>query len=133
MKRTLAAIALACALVAPAAAAEKTMSADFTGDWCYGDGYDAQTKETNYRLPSWMPEDMPCDKAKILSIRRYDILFHATDESCEIVNARYTSESGHTGTRYTARITAKCSPDGEWKPKPKTFVFYRYKGNLYVK
>jgi hypothetical protein len=33
-------------------AAEKTMSVDFVGDWCFGDGYDERAKTTNYKLPS---------------------------------------------------------------------------------
>jgi len=132
LKQLFAIAAVAGALVAPAHAAEKTMSANFVGDWCFGDGYDAQTKTTNYRLPSWT-EDGQCTKSKILSIGSYGFYFNDTDEHCDVVSAGYSSDTAPSGTGYTAKITANCSPSGAWAPRSKTFVFERYKGNLEVK
>jgi hypothetical protein len=140
MKHTiLATAAVVGALTSPALAGEravpapaKTMSTDFIGDWCFGDGYDAQTKETNYRLPSWAT-DGQCDKTKILSVDKYGFLFNYWDLQCDVVSARYTSDTAPSGTGYTAKVTASCSRSGEWKPVFKTFEFHRYKGNLYVK
>jgi hypothetical protein len=90
-KLLLAAVAVA-ALTSPVLAANsaKTMSADFAGEWCFGLGYDAQTKDTNYTLPSWT-EDGQCDKTKILSIRKYDFVFNVNDN--RIVSQRGQRQS----------------------------------------
>jgi len=134
MKTLLATAAVIGALTSPVLAGNsaKTMSTDFVGDWCFGDGYDAQTKETNYRLPSWT-EDGQCDKTKILSIAKYGFRLEYWDVYRDVVSARHTSNTASSGTAYTAKVTASCSRSGNWTPTVKTFEFNRYKGNLYVK
>jgi hypothetical protein len=112
----------------------KAMSIEFVGEWCLAaDGYDAKTKTTNYKLPSWT-EDGQCARANILRIEPYSFYFSDTDEHCdEVVSARYKSDTAPSGTAYMAKITVNCSPSGIWTPKLKTFEFERYKGNLYIK
>jgi hypothetical protein len=130
VKRLLITAAAVVALATPSLAAETSMSADFVGDWCFGDGYDSQTKETNYRLPSWTQDG--CDKTKILSIGRYGFTFNYWDLDCGVVSVRYTKDTAPSGTAFIAKVTAKCLRNAQ-NPKTKTFEFNRYKGNLYVK
>lgn len=72
-------------------------------------------------------------RRRILSITKDGFLFGVTNQYCMVVSARYTSETAKSGTAYMVKVTADCSPVGPWKPKPMTFEFERYKGNLYVK
>jgi hypothetical protein len=132
MRNLATALAALAVLSTASHAAEKTMSVDFVGDWCFGDGYDAQAKTTNYKLPSWT-EDGRCAKDKILSVNKYGFYFNDTDDHCDVVSVRYTKDTAPSGTGYTAKVTASCSPSGPWAGKTKTFEFYRYKGNLDVK
>jgi hypothetical protein len=109
--------------------AEKTMSINFVGDWCYAS---QEKNTTSYSLPSWT-EDGHC--TKILSIDPYQ--FYGEGITCELVNVRNSKDTAPSGTSYTAIVTARCQPDGtEWNPKTpppiQTFEFSRYKGNLDV-
>ena len=132
--------ALALAMLAPAHAdvtidkTTKTMSADFAGEWCYGDGYDAQLKSTNFKLPSWMEEGKDCDKSKILSISKDYFYFNHTGYFCSVVSAKYSHDTAPLSgkTAYMVNVVAKCQKDSSaWKTM--TFEFFRYKGNLEVK
>jgi hypothetical protein len=104
--RVAAAVVIACS---HASAAEKTMTIDFVGDWCF----DSQDKNVSwYKLPSWT-EDGHCH--------------------CEPVKMRLEKSVAPSGTGYIATITARCQPDGPVKAgELQTFEFYRYKGNLSV-
>ena len=131
---------LAAALLAVATSANatikvdgtsKSMSADFAGEWCYGDGYDAESKSTNFKMPSWAEN---CDKDKILQISKYNLYFGHTGYFCSVVSAKYSHESAEHSARtaYMASVVAKCSKDSLVE-KTMTFEFFRYKGNLEVK
>jgi hypothetical protein len=97
------------------------MPIDFVGDWCRDD--DA----TSYVLPSWT--DGHCKN--ILSIDKYG--FNDEDKTCEPVRIKVGKEFAHTGTTYTAIVTARCQPDGPVTAgELRTFEFSRYKGHLDV-
>jgi len=117
-----AAVVIACS---HASAAEKTMTIDFVGDWCF----DSQDKNVSwYKLPSWT-EDGHC--TKILSIHKYG--FYGENRHCEPVKMRLEKSVAPSGTGYIATITACCQPDGPVTAgELQTFEFYRYKGNLTV-
>ena len=120
--RVAAAVVIACS---HASAAEKTMTIDFVGDWCF----DSQDKNVSrYKLPSWT-EGGHC--TKILSIDQYG--FFGEGRHCEPVNMRLTTDTAPSGTAYIATVTARCQPDGPVTAgKLQTFEFNRYKGNLTV-
>ena len=108
-----------------ARAAEKTMTINFVGDWCYESQED---KMTTYTLPSWT-EGGHC--TKILSIDQ-DV-FYGEGRNCEPVNVRLTKKTAPSGTAYTAVVTAHCQPDGPVTQGERlTFEFNRYKGHLMV-
>jgi hypothetical protein len=87
-----------------ARAAEKTMTIDFVGDWCF----DSQDKNVSwYKLPSWT-EGGHC--TKILSIQKYG--FYGEKRHCEPVKMRPEKSVAPSGTGYIATITARCQPDG---------------------
>jgi len=112
----------------------KTMSADFAGEWCYGDGYDAQLKSTNFKLPSWIEEGKDCDKSKILSISKDYFYFNHTGYFCSVVSAKYSHDTAPLSgkTAYMVNVVAKCQKDSSAQ-KTMTFEFFRYKGNLEIK
>ena len=108
-----------------ARAAEKTMSINFVGDWCYAS---EETNVTSYTLPSWTDGGI-C--TKILSIDQNG--FHGEGRSCEPVSIGIKTNTAPSGTAYIATVTASCQPDGPVTPgKLQTFEFNRYKGNLTV-
>jgi hypothetical protein len=138
MKKFLLATA-ALALFAASASAQmfsdgsaKIMSGSFAGEWCYGSGYDPQTKSTNFKLPSWTEGE--CDKSKILEIDGTGFYFNHTGYSCSVVSAKYFRDVAPASgkTAYLSNVVAKCQKEGS-AAKTMTFEFYRYKGNLEVK
>lgn len=103
------------------------MPIEFIGEWCFDLQED---KTTQYRLPSWIGEFGHC--TKIISIAQWG--FEDATEYCEAMKVRLTHETAHTGTSYTAIVTARCNPNGSsmTTATTKTFQFDRYKGNLTV-
>src|SRR5262245_2459876 len=134
LTKPLAVAALSLAMLAPANAGfttdktTKTMSADFAGEWCYGEGYDAQLKSTNFKLPSWLEDGRDCDKSKILSISKDYFYFNHTGYFCSVVSAKYSHETAPLSgkTAYMVNVVAKCQKDSSAE-KTMTFEFYRYK------
>jgi hypothetical protein len=106
-------------------AAEKTMSINFVGDWCYA----SQEKNTTlYTLPSWT-EGGIC--TKILSIDENG--FHGEGRSCDTANIGLKKNTAPSGTAYIATVSASCQADGPVTAgKLQNFEFNRYKGNLTV-
>jgi hypothetical protein len=124
-----AAVVIACS---HARAAEKTMSIDFVGDWCF----DAEMTKSSpkneswYKLPSWTEGGL-CKG--ILSITKYG--WHHADgsEHCEPIKVQLSKDTAPSGTGYTAKVTARCQPDGSVTAgNLRTFELHRYKGNLSV-
>src|SRR6516165_5367326 len=115
-----ASVVIACS---HARAAEKTMTIDFVGDWCF----DSQDKNVSrYKLPSWT-EGGHC--TKILSVDKYG--FYGEKRLCEPVKMRLERSVAQTGIEYIATITARCRPPGPVTTgELQTFEFHRYKGNL---
>jgi hypothetical protein len=108
-----------------ARAAEKTMSINFVGDWCYSS---QEKNTTSYTLPSWTDGGV-C--TKILSIDQNG--FHGEGRSCELVNIGVKTNTAPSGTAYIATLAASCQPDGPvTSGKLQHFEFNRYKGNLTV-
>jgi hypothetical protein len=120
MKRVLLSAAAVIALAMPAvAAAEKTMPIDFVGDWC-SPSRDKNT--TWYTLPSWTEGGHCTD---ILSINKYG--FYYANWHCEPVNMRLEKDVVSSGIGYTAKVNARCQPDGPVTAgKFQTFEFWRY-------
>lgn len=108
-----------------ARAAEKTMSINFVGDWCYSS---QDNKTTSYTLPSWT-EGGVC--TKILSITQYE--FHGEGRNCDLMSVSLKSNTAPSGTAYIAMVTARCQPDGPTTTGTiQKYEFNRYKGNLSV-
>ena len=108
-----------------ARAAEKTMSINFVGDWCYSS---QEKNTTSYTLPSWTDGGV-C--TKILSIDQNG--FHGEGRSCELVNIGVKTNTAPSGTAYIATLAASCQPDGPVRAgKLQNYNFNRYKGNLTV-
>jgi hypothetical protein len=131
--------AVVIAACSHALAAEKMMTIDFVGDWCY-DGQDDNDKNISwYKLPSWS-RDGQC--TKILSINKYG--FYDNDRRCEPMKVKLEKSVAPSGTGYIAMITAQCrrnDPALDFRgpgvrnlppSETQTFEFYRYKGTLKV-
>jgi hypothetical protein len=125
--RGIAVIAMVTCLSMTARAAEKTMTIDFVGDWCF----DSQDKNVSwYKLPSWT-EGGHCEG--ILSINKWGWYHADGSEHCEPIKVQLSQDTAPSGTGYTARVTARCQPDGPVTAgKLRSFEFHRYKGSLSV-
>jgi hypothetical protein len=124
MKIPLTVIATTLALMLPATAgAVVQMPIDFVGDWCRDDA-----TSTSYVRPSWT-EDGHCKN--ILSIDKYG--FNSENKHCQPVKIQVGKDTAPSGTTYTAKVTARCQPDGPvTADELRTFEFSRYRGNLNV-
>jgi hypothetical protein len=93
-----ASVATACS---DARGAEKTMTIDFVGEWCF----DSQDKNVSwYKLPSWT-EGGHC--TEILSINKYG--FYGENRHCEPVKMRLersVAPSGALGTPLRSPLAA---------------------------
>jgi hypothetical protein len=113
------------ALCGPANAAAKKMPINLIGEWCYSG---QENRTTTYKLPSWT-EDGRC--TQILSIMEEG--FFGESRNCEPLNIRLATDVAHSGTAYTALVSALCRPDGPVTAgRQETLEFYRYKGTLTV-
>jgi hypothetical protein len=126
MKRLIvaaAAVAISCGY---ANGADKTMTADFVGDWC------SPLREgatMYYTLPSWTMDKC----TDILSIDKYGFRFDNEKIHCKPVNIRLGKKTAQSGITDTATVTARCEPDGPATAGTlRTFKFSRYKGSLNV-
>ena len=119
-------VCVAAALVitcSHASTAKKNMPTDFVGEWCREKG--GTNNEAWYTLPSWT--DGNC--TDVLSIDRYGFRFG--NKHCEPEKIQLRKGTAPSGESYTARVTARCSPDGPpTTGQLRTFQFYRYKGRL---
>ena len=67
----------------------------------------------------------------ILSIDRYS--FYGENKHCEPVKVQVRKDTAPSGTAYNAIVVARCQPDGPVTAgQLQTFMFERYKGNLWV-
>ena len=123
MKTPLTVIAATLALMLSATAGSAVqIPIDFVGDWCRDDA------ASYYVLPSWT-EDGHCKN--ILSIGKYG--FYGENKHCEPVKIQVGKDTAPSGTTYTAKVTARCQPDGPVTAgELRTFEFSRYKGNLFM-
>lgn len=110
---------------------EKTIPADFFGEWCYAG--DNGNEGINYRLPSW--SDLgACDKKdKILNISEQQ--FSAEAIYCDLKSkVKVTVECAPSGCGTTAKFAVSCYPGTNPNSRSSQQVeLYRYKGNLDLK
>jgi hypothetical protein len=102
---------------------------EFVNQWCLSAPEDHG--ETNYVTPSWN-SDKECKN--IFVVEPWD--FYANDGGPTWIPIKVTvkEDNAPSGTAYIARITARAyCASGEVCPKPETFEFTRYKGNLTVR
>jgi hypothetical protein len=116
-----AAVAISCGY---ANGADKTMTADFVGDWC------SPFREGMTRYYTLPDEDKCTD---ILSIDKYGFRFDSEEIHCKPVNIRLGKKTAQSGITDTATVTARCQPDGPATAGTlRSFKFSRYKGSLNV-
>lgn len=131
----LAVAVISAAVISPACSRARieTMPINFVGDWCANPTANDPAKKSTYwyQLPSWT-DGGHC--TNILSIKVYDFYFTDKKLNCDPVSMRLGHNTAPSGTAYTAKITARCEPDGAMTSEGKlqNFEFYRYKGNLSV-